>query len=77
VLSRTPLCPNPWSMMFVVENGDVLICFQRVPDGYYLTFSQTKLPINEWWRRAADFAPIVAMDPVPKVTLDFKDWMNL
>ncbi len=50
---------------------------QRVPDGYYLTFSQTKLPINEWWGRAADFGPIVAMDPVPKVTLDFNDWMNL
>jgi hypothetical protein len=50
---------------------------QRVPDGYYLMFGQTKLPINEWWGRVADFALIVAKDPVPKVKLDFKDWMDL
>ena len=27
------LCPNPWSMMFVVENGDVLLCFLSEPVG--------------------------------------------
>jgi MoaA/NifB/PqqE/SkfB family radical SAM enzyme len=24
---KIKLCPNPWSLMFVVENGDVLLCF--------------------------------------------------
>jgi len=48
---------------------------QGVPDGCYLTFAQTKLPINEWWGRATDFASIVATDPVPKVKLDFNEWM--
>ena len=48
---------------------------QGVPDGRYLTFAQTKLPINEWWGRATDFASIVATDPVPKVKLDFNEWM--
>ncbi len=50
---------------------------QRVPDGYHLTFAQTTLLINEWWGRAADFTAIVASDPVPQVTLDFKEWMSL
>jgi hypothetical protein len=50
---------------------------QRVPDGYYLTFGHEKLPINEWWGRAVDFAPIAAKDPVPQVTIDFAEWMNL
>lgn len=27
------LCPNPWSMIFVVENGDVLLCFLAEPVG--------------------------------------------
>lgn len=27
------LCPNPWSMMFVIENGDVGLCFLSEPIG--------------------------------------------
>jgi len=30
---KIQLCPNPWSMMFVVENGDVLLCFLSDPVG--------------------------------------------
>lgn len=30
---KIQLCPNPWSMMFVVENGDVLLCFLSEPVG--------------------------------------------
>jgi MoaA/NifB/PqqE/SkfB family radical SAM enzyme len=30
---KIKLCPNPWSMMFVAENGDVLICFLAEPVG--------------------------------------------
>jgi hypothetical protein len=50
---------------------------QSVPEGYYLEYGDTaKLVINEWWGRASDFAEIVAQDPVPKLTLDFGDWMQ-
>lgn len=49
---------------------------QRVPAGYYLTFGEsTRLEINDWWGRAADFPAIAARDPVPQVTLDFTNWM--
>ncbi len=27
------LCPNPWSTLFVTENGDVSLCFQSAPVG--------------------------------------------
>lgn len=30
---KVRLCPNPWSMMFVAENGDVLLCFLSEPVG--------------------------------------------
>ena len=30
---KIKLCPNPWSVMFVVENGDVLLCFLAEPVG--------------------------------------------
>ena len=49
---------------------------QRVPERYYLSFAGGKLPINDWWGRAADFASIVAREPMPCVTLNFTDWMN-
>ena len=49
---------------------------QAVPDSYYLTFGKVKLPINEWWGRAADFASLVAKKPMPEVKLDFRDWMR-
>ncbi len=49
---------------------------QTVPDGYHLTFGNVKLPINEWWGRAVDFASLVAQEPLPNVKLDFGDWMD-
>lgn len=50
---------------------------QSVPDGYYLTFGAThKLMINEWWGRAAEFPAIAATDPLPSITLDFREWMT-
>jgi len=49
---------------------------QRVPEGYHLSFAGVQFPINDWWGRAADFAPIVAREPMPRVTLDFDEWMN-
>lgn len=51
---------------------------QQVPDGYHLTFGRAaeKLFINDWWGRAQDFPAIAAKEPMPSVTLDFKEWMN-
>jgi hypothetical protein len=49
---------------------------QQVPDTYYLFFgAATKLMINEWWGRAAEFPAIAATEPMPSVKLDFGDWM--
>ncbi len=48
---------------------------QSVPASYFFSFGAIKLPINDWWGRAADFPGIAAQDPVPLVTLDFNDWM--
>ena len=50
---------------------------QRVPDGYYLTFGGAPLLINDWWGRVGDFAPLVAQEPLPSVTLDFGTWMDI
>jgi len=47
---------------------------QSVPEGYFLTFSTTKLPIKDWWGRAADFPAVAAQDPAPLVKLDFATW---
>jgi MoaA/NifB/PqqE/SkfB family radical SAM enzyme len=30
---RIPLCPNPWTTLFVAENGDVHLCFLSAPVG--------------------------------------------
>jgi len=49
---------------------------QIVPDGYHFRFGLLKLPINEWWGRAADFPIIVSQETLPQVTLDFADWMD-
>jgi len=49
---------------------------QRVPEGYYLSFAGEQFPINDWWGRVADFASIVAREPMPRVALDFAEWMN-
>lgn len=47
---------------------------QSVPEGYFLTFSTIKLPIKDWWGRAAYFPAVAAQDPVPLVKLDFAAW---
>lgn len=50
---------------------------QKVPDGYHFTFgiNNQRLPINEWWGRAADFPAIVSAEPpMPNVTLAFTSW---
>lgn len=49
---------------------------QQVPESYYLSFAGVQLPIKDWWGRAADFASIVAREPMPSIKLDFTDWMN-
>ncbi len=51
---------------------------QRVPDGYHFTFGRrpVRLEINHWWGRAADFPAVAALEPVPRVTMDFGDMMN-
>ena len=49
---------------------------QTVPTGYHLNFGSEKLPISDWWGRAADFASIVAGVRLPNVTLNFGDWMD-
>jgi hypothetical protein len=50
---------------------------QRAPDGYYLTFGRSAvLAINDWWGRAADFAAIAALEPMPIVKMDFGDRMD-
>ena len=51
---------------------------QRVPDGYHFTFDRrpARLEINDWWGRAADFPAVTAMEPMPRVTMDFGDMMN-
>ena len=44
---------------------------QRVPDGYFLTFSGSeKLFINDWWGRKDDFAIILSREPLPSVVLN-------
>jgi hypothetical protein len=50
---------------------------QRVPEGYFLKFADTKLPINEWWGRADEIHPILATEKLPKVHFDFADWMKI
>jgi hypothetical protein len=50
---------------------------QHVPNGYFLSFAGTNLPINEWWGRAADFPVIAANEALPNVLLDFADWMEV
>lgn len=49
---------------------------ERVPDGWYLTFGEVILPINDWWGRAADFPALAARDELPSVHLDFGDWLT-
>ena len=53
-----------------IELGDLLLV------RHHFTFGRLKLPINEWWGRAADFPIIVVQDPLPQVTVDFASWMD-
>jgi hypothetical protein len=47
---------------------------QHVPAGYHLTFGESaRLEINDWCGRASDFPAIVARDPTPQVTFDFRN----
>ncbi|WP_155681380.1 hypothetical protein [Burkholderia stagnalis] len=51
---------------------------ERVPAGYYLTYSTYTFPINDWWGRADDFmkalAQIQQTEPLSDVLLDFSTW---
>lgn len=46
-------------------------------DGYFLTFSDLpKLMINDWWGEAEKFiSEIIPQDPLPLVTIDFKNML--
>ena len=49
---------------------------QVVPNEYFLTFGESeKMLINDWWGRESDFSALVAKVRLPKVKLDFGDWM--
>lgn len=51
---------------------------QKVPDGYHFTFGRgsIRFEINDWWGRAADFPDVAALEPMPRVTLDFGEMMK-
>jgi hypothetical protein len=49
---------------------------QVVPDGYHLTYATTTMQINDWWGRIADARALIATIKMPKVKLDFADWME-
>ena len=49
---------------------------QAVPDGYHLSFAGKTFPINEWWGRVDAFAGEVALEQVPRVTMNFGEWMD-
>ena len=49
---------------------------QVVPDGYFLTFGDTRLATNDWRGRGADFLALAAAETLPSVKLDFGDWMG-
>lgn len=53
------------------ENRD-----QKVPDGYFLTYSTTKIYINDWWGRKDDFLKLIEQDEMPSVEIDFSNWNN-
>ena len=52
--SDTPtfeLCPNPWTTLFVVENGDVHLCFLAKPVG-----NLYEMPLSDIWNSPAALA---------------------
>ncbi len=38
------ICPNPWTTLFVAENGDVLVCFLSIPIG-----NLYETPLSRMW----------------------------
>lgn len=68
-------------MIFALLAVAVLSPFNRdqsVPTGYYLAYGSaaTRLEINDWWGRAADFGSILALEPTISVDLDFSGPMK-
>lgn len=59
--------------VFDPNNGD-----QTIPDTYYLTFDgdKHKLLINENWGKINAFRELVNTVKLPRVILDFNDWMT-
>ena len=47
---------------------------QKVPEGYFLTYSTSKIYINDWWGRKIDFLNILAQETLPSVKVDFSTW---
>lgn len=48
---------------------------QTIPEGYHLRFAGEVFPINDWWGRAAEFASILARNPLPSIEFDFTNWL--
>lgn len=43
--------------------------------GYSLALLDHEIVIDEWWGRGDDFRMLAAQHPMPRVKLDFTDWM--
>jgi len=43
----------------------------------YITWSNFRFPIDEWWGRKSDFLQIVKPAMVPGVTMDFSEWVRV
>lgn len=50
---------------------------QSVPDGYFLKFATTTMPINDWWGRIEDARALMDTVKMPSVRMDFGDWMKV
>lgn len=50
---------------------------QSVPQGYFLSYEDRMLPINDWWGRRDDFRRLIAPEgSLLRVKMDFGDWMQ-
>lgn len=49
---------------------------QQIPSSYYTEFRGQRLPIAEWWGKDQKLEALVATVVVPRVTLDFAEWMD-
>ena len=48
---------------------------QSAPDGYFLSYTERQLRINDWWGRKVDFLSMLEGGPqLIAVVLDFGDW---